>query len=457
MDPSPRSRRTLVYIAGGLALLAAARLGSTGKRAAPSQDTRSPDSPQTLPQPPEAAAREPLRRPPSAVVELGVLTDKSEAELAPVLERTALAAIIRPAFCGNEQACAAVHAAIEDEHTTTLQVVPASSWNVGDVDLDASAVGIAAAARASLKKRTQVVIVRVATATSSRHLAVRAGLSATAAIAERIDGLVYDQLLGRIESAQDFAAHAVSAPLDESAFRKDRIELLYQPRDTGIVRILTAGLSRWGGPDVEAAAVPSTASGRMAEIVLGVAEAIANGATSGPVTLTRDDLARVRQNPYPEAADLPPTTPIAIDLASVHPEGGDPNDFIARIEPPGGGEPLGYLDLAERFFGPAVASSPDEGALRATRERAQRGLPPALARWSASRPAGPDLFVQLPFDIAGDGGIESMWVEVTRYDARSVTGKLADDPLGATQFNRGDEITRSRTDVEDLDTRDRHD
>ena len=64
-----------------------------------------------------------LRRPPSAVAELGVLTDRPEAELATLLDRASLVARLTPGQCGDEAACAAVRSALQDEHTTTLQVV----------------------------------------------------------------------------------------------------------------------------------------------------------------------------------------------------------------------------------------------------------------------------------------------------------------------------------------------
>jgi hypothetical protein len=50
-----------------------------------------------------------------------------------------------------------------------------------------------------------------------------------------------------------------------------------------------------------------------------------------------------------------------------------------------------------------------------------------------------------------------MWIELTGYDARTVKGKLVDDPLAATQFQRGEEITRPRGDVEEMEARDRRD
>ena len=279
-----------------------------------------------------------------------MLTDLPEASLSAVIDRAAVAALVTPAQCGDEDACAAVRAAILDEHTTTLSVLPGSSWNLETVDLDASAAGLSARERSSVAKRAHVVVVRGATAPSPRQLAVRASFAAAAAIAAKIDGLVYDQLLDRIETARAFAAHAVTAPLEASAFRKDRIAMLYEPRSQGIVRILTAGLARWGGPDVEAQAVPTAAAERVADIVLGVAEAIANGANTGPVTLSRDDLARARSEPYAPDPSLPDAGALAVELLSVHPEGGDPNDFMARIAPPAGTGPLSFLDLAERFF-----------------------------------------------------------------------------------------------------------
>src|ERR1019366_4198643 len=155
---------------------------------------------------------------------------------------------------------------------------------------------------------------------------------------------------------------------------------------------------------------------------------------------------------------LPDAGAMAVELLSVHPEGGDPNDFMARIAPPTGTGPLAFLDLSERFFGSELAAAPGEATLRAAHEKAQRDLPAALARWTAGRAsAGSMLLLRLPFAIAGDGGVESMWIDVTRYDARSVTGKLVDEPLGATQFARGEEITRPRAEVEAVEAVDARD
>jgi hypothetical protein len=448
------TRRTLVYVGIGLALLIVGRLVTRTTTTAPPAPTdstaTSPTGPPAVPVP---TAQTPLRRPPNATTELGVLTDRADGDLRAIIDREALAARVTPDLCGDAAACDAVRAALRDEHTTKLDVSATADWEPIHFDVDAATSGLTAPLRASIPKRARTVVVHVATAPSAKAIDVRAGFAAAAAVALQIDGLVYDQVLARIESARDFAKHAVTEPLGDSTFRKDRIELYYVPKSEGVLRVLTAGLLRWGAPDVDAIGVPTAASERLSDVVLGVAAALAGGLRAGPVTLAREDLARARGEAYPEGEGLPPSAPVTIDLATVHPETGDPNDFYARIEPNGGEGPVGYLELAERFFGPVLGATIDDDAAASRRDRAQRDLPGAIARWERQRAHGGTLLVQLPFAIPGDAGSEWMWIEVQRVDARTVTGKLADDPLGATGVSRGDTVTRPRTEVVDLDVR----
>ena len=53
---------------------------------------------------------------------------------------------------------------------------------------------------------------------------------------------------------------------------------------------------------------------------------------------------------------MPAVAPFDLDVTSVHPETGDPNDFMLRIEPTAGEGPLAYIDLAGRFFGSLTAA-----------------------------------------------------------------------------------------------------
>jgi hypothetical protein len=283
-------------------------------------------------------------------------------------------------------------------------------------------------------------------------------------------------------------------PLDATVFRADRVEVLYHPEaadepatdaasdrargedgtspaspergQVAVVRVLTAGLSRWGAPDVEWRAVPRAAGERAARIVLRVAQAVADGLESGPVVVPRADVAGAApaedgtspaspergriMDDAGDAAALPDT--VAIRLVPANPENGDPNDFFARIAPPGEGV-VGSIELVERFFGPFAATAPDPETVRTEARAAQSGLAGTLAKWAASRAHGARLLVRLPFPIPGNAGVESMWIDVSSYDATTITGTLVDDPLGATDLARGDRVTRPRAEIERVELR----
>jgi hypothetical protein len=49
--------------------------------------------------------------------------------------------------------------------------------------------------------------------------------------------------------------------------------------------------------------------------------------------------------------------------------------------------------------------------------------------------------------------VESLWVRVTGHDASTITGRIDDDPLAATDVARGDAITRPRVAVEAVRSR----
>jgi len=402
-----------------------------------------------------APAQVPVRilRPPRSSAEFGILTSRMAEEIRAWTDhRERLAESIAGRLCGDADACEAVRNALRDEHTTSLQVMAASDWNLGRLDVDASGAGLTPGERRGLLRRTQVVAVSTSAATSDRQLALRTAIAGAAALAEQFDGWVHDPLLLRIERAKDFAAHAVVVPLGAPTFRRDRVEVLYEPTTEGVVRVLTAGLSRWGAPDVEAANVPVGARARVAELVLAVAEEIANGDASGTLRLGPDDL--VRAAGVDRSSIEPEASPLAIPLLGVHPESGDPNDFMVRIVPPDGEGPMGYLQLAEHFFGRVLGVSTETATVNeARRDDARRDLDEALARWQSIRANGGAVLVRLPFAIPGDAGSEAMWVEVKAFDRGTVTGTLVDEPLAAVSVEEGAMVSRRRDEVEAVEVR----
>ena len=442
------SRRTAVYLGVALALLALGRLlanrGAASSTPPPAVSNAAPPASSA-----SAAPRAPLAHPLSCVVAFGVLTARARSDLGATVDREAVGRAIGPDLCGDERACESVRSTLRDAAATSLEIVATSDWNLGLLDVDASAGALSASDRGSIPKRRQTVAVTVTTRGEDRTLALRTAIATTAAIARQVDGLVHDALLARLETARAFAAHAVTEPLGAGCFRRDRVEILYQPKSDGVVRILSSGMSRWGAPDVEAALVPVAAKQRMAEIVLGTAREIADRPGDRPA-LTRDAIGDARGRAYPEDAGLPPAVSIPVELLGVRPEPGDPNDFMARIEPPEGDGPIGYLGFAEQFFGPLLELTPDSDTMNDRRDLAQRRLRSQLAAWDARRASGAKMLVQLPFEIVGEAGTEWIWVQATGHDDRTVTGKVVDEPLGATYLAQGSEVTRPLADVQDV-------
>ena len=74
----------------------------------------------------------------------------------------------------------------------------------------------------------------------------------------------------------------------------------------------------------------------------------------------------------PAAAEY--SGPIAVEFDSVVPSAGE--------------GPIGYVDLAERFFGPILAASPDSDVLAFQRAKAQGKLAAAVTGWEAQRASG---------------------------------------------------------------------
>jgi hypothetical protein len=401
----------------------------------------------------EAPAAKRLRAPAFEEVELGVLTSAAS-PASP--DRAAIEARIAPPLCGDESACAAVRAAVRDPGVTSIETKPASSWTPaggGWLSIDGGLFSIDAGRAADGSATDRLVeVIRVRTATSPRRLALRTAIAVAAVLADE-GGTVVDPLLGRSEDARTFAARAaIVEPLGTPFFRPDWIRLTTTAAAESVVRLRTVGLGRWGAPDVELLAIPESARDAGAQLVLAVASALARGTLESPVKLGA--------NAGPDAAEEGDAEEdVDVALASVVPPPGEPGDSLARIEPPGGDGPVAALELVERVLGPIPVAPPDETTARARASTAQRALTrlfeaaPRDGTADASDDAGvATIWVRLPFAIPG-GGVESLWVRVTGHDASTITGRIDDDPLAATDVARGDAITRPRVAVEAVRSR----
>ena len=380
-----------------------------------------------------------IARPHDAVAELGILTDRPKAELEALVAPASLAALLDTRHCGPVATCDAVRGLVRAGEGVEVSVSTAAEWGLPvPSTLDTVAKGLTPKERAGLARLPSVVVVRVTGAATPTHLVARTGFALAAAVAERVRGFVHDETVRRIETADAFAAHAITAPLGDSAFREDRILIQSYVQDDGTTRLISLGMRRFGAPDLEVRGAQAGASRSLAAIVNAVAARLAAGASEAPLDVSLDD---------PRAKGKSAT----VDLVVPPLQQGDPDNTIVRIVPAGGAEPAAYDRLVAAFFGAAeqLVDQPDDAELTAARDRARRAFPATLARWKASPEPRPKLLVKLPFPIAGDAGSEWMWVEVKGVSGDAVTGTLANSPAYATDLHAGAAVTGRTRDLYD--------
>jgi uncharacterized protein YegJ (DUF2314 family) len=427
-------------------------------------DTRATGSSTELPPIPSAALlpHSPVRikRPAVAVAEFGVFTDRPSAELELLTQPKNALALLTPAHCGDAATCDAVRAFLGEPDALRIEATPAQNWRLPNKsELPRVASTLSSGERDKLIAMPRSLHVTVRGAALPNQLPARAGFALTAALASKVSGFVYDQVVDRVERPAEFAKHVITVPLGARAFRKDRVDFQYSSRQGGTVRLISAGMVRFGAPDLEVFSAPRGVANRLVDVMIALADALTSGATTSPIAITLDDIERARAELFGPDAGMPPSVAIDVDLEDAAPESGDPNEIMARIVPPDGPTPEGYDDLVEMFFGQSSAwQPPSEDEFKAIKDKTQKALATALMRHKKEKL---ELYVQLGFPTAvalkQPGGpdasdldaFEWMWVEVTAFDDKDVTGTLIDEPENVPGAAKGQSVTRKRSEVSD--------
>jgi uncharacterized protein YegJ (DUF2314 family) len=400
-----------------------------------------------------AVKRERFPRPIEAFAELAVLSERPFDEVAKLATAEGVAAMLGPKHCG--EACDAVRAFVRNADRTTIEVRQPSQWGLPPPDrLPFATRSLGDAERARIAKRQSVVVVRAHGPGDVNQLAARTGFGAAAALADKLDGFVYDEEVRRIENAAQAAAHAIASPLGAPAFRTEHIAVQIYTQPDGSARALTLGMRRFGAPDLEARGAAMHAGKALGLLLDAAAAKIAGGASETPLAIGEQDLARVRP-----AGGKPATGAVDFELVTPPHTAGDPDNPMLSLLPPGGQTREAFDRALETLFGKldVVVDEANDPALVEAAKRAREKLPGALARWKREEKSGTEMMVKLPFAFEPperDGGprgpnLEWMWVQVTGFDESSITGTLANTPAYATNLKLGSSVKGKRSDVAD--------
>jgi len=342
-----------------------------------------------------------------------VVTNASETDLARLAEPAAVSALLQARHCGDAAACAAVRQMVSDSTRTALEIATTERWILPGREL----VGPAAPSLSppqldQLYRAQHVIVVRIREprpaeraldgggSAARDHLAMRAGLAVTAALAEAANGFVYDEVRHHIVDAKGALAAAITEPLGRVVFRPELITVEIAPDDDDTVRVLTRGLRRFGAPDLEFPNAPKDRASELSRVINQLAARLAAGADTAPISLSAGDLGLSR-DAGAESVDFF-FEPAPLDE-------GQPENEILDVDT----DDTLEADLARLFGG-------GSGLSVAELQRKVASQLPAVLDLHRKTPGGALL---LRVEFAVEGGTEAMWVEVASCDA-APSGKL---------------------------------
>jgi uncharacterized protein YegJ (DUF2314 family) len=396
-----------------------------------------------------------LERSVRAAAELVVLTDKPEATIEKALKRDAIAGLLDVRHCGAT--CGALKAFVLDEHGFEAELMRSEEYILPPKDtLDTVAPGLTPDERGKAASKPFAVVVRTQAPFSTDHLAARAAFAATVALAEALDGYVYDEISRRIETRREFAEQVITVPLGQQPVFKPRqivVQLYRQGDETA--RLLTLGMVRFGLPDFTARGSNMSAGPQIANVINAVASLAVAGRQELPIVVTIDDVAKaLGRTPADLGVDPMISGPVSFTVGEPERTEGDPDNELVELIPPGGATREGWDAALSSLFGgtqKTVRTELDK-PLATVAANARKSVGAAIARFQKGEGR---LFLKssfaVPIDARGDGGpaTESLWVQIASCDERTCAGSISNSPEYATNLAYGKTTTVTRAEILD--------
>lgn len=392
-----------------------------------------------------------LDRPAEATCDLAIVVE-DRPDLDVRTTREAIARSLDARHCGA--ACDAVKKVVLDEARFDLDRLSAEELVLPPKDTwDTVAATLTTEERASLDKRTIAIVVRTRGQGAPDHLPARAAFAVTAALAEQLSGIVWDETLRRFAAPRDALKQAITVRLGEPVLTPRHLVIQVYRQEDGSPRMLTLGMGRFASPDFSLRTGAMGDATSLGLLLNAAAAKVAAGTSKLPLTVGIEDLARVAGVPARElAADPARSKPAVLDAVEPPRTEGDPDNEMAELVPPGGVASDAWASVLGALLvrAPQVAFTAMDGELEAVATRARRDLASAVKK--ASLGSG-TLFVKGPFPVKADAGVDAgaewMWIEAQRCDARACTGPLTNTPAFATNFAEGKPATVLRAEVAD--------
>lgn len=276
-----------------------------------------------------------LPRAKSADIELALLSDKDEVEIAQLASPETVIKLLGSRYCGT--ACELVKQHVRNHELFDIDVTKSEDYILPPPESYSTiAPGLTPFERASIARRSMTVVVRSHGSVTIDQLPARAAFAVTAAIADALSALVYDEVTRRIESASTFAKHVITVPPGENVFVPEHIAIQIYRQDDGTARLLTLGMARFGSPDFSIRGAKMELGAALATVMNVVARRAAGADTSlTPISLP--EVARMAQQTM-EGMTRDPKASVALELDALPTArtAGDPENTMLELVPRAG-------------------------------------------------------------------------------------------------------------------------
>lgn len=383
-----------------------------------------------------------LERLPESGGDLTILTDKDDDAIAAARNVEALEKGLDVTHCGP--ACDAVKKIVRDKEHFEIETLTGDEMILPPKDtIETIGPGLSPKERESMHKRRAAVTVRVRGDVTKDQVAARALFAVTSLLADKLDGLVWDETTRRVETAAQTRLRAITTPLGRSAFNPRDIVIQFYRQPDSSARLVTLGMSRYGSPDLSLRGCSMAAGAMLVDAINALAASIVEGKDALPLTV---------KTAKGEAS---------FEVADAERTQGDPDDFVELVPASGnkGESPREAWDaVVTKLFGEAARSVEARFGkeLEAAGARARKEMPRVLERFKAGEG---ELFVWGPFlipaDERADGGPEEewLWVKVSSCDDAACTGALSNRPMYATNIASGRTTSMPRAKIADWQLR----
>lgn len=303
------------------------------------------------------------------------------------------------------------------------------------------------------ERATHVVVVHAPDTLLPPRAGLWCGLAAARALALRLDGVVFDPALFHLAPVDE---NDLELPTDGRIVALEHILIPYSTDERGVGWITTAGLDRFGLPNLEIRNAPPSLFGRLGHVLNAVAQRLVEtmmAAADGPVPevaierdlrLSLDDIARSQgEETSPPEEGVRGWTLVGLEHTGKGRRGLEP--FISLV-PPG----LARRDQGEWLYsilndllGPEAPEncdyvSSDNEHMEEAHHRAVAALPEVKRRFLAGLETGAQLYVKHGFPT--DDHHEYMWIAVSAWKGSRIQGRLANDPFERLDLRAGQAV-----------------